>query len=272
MREFREIRCAVPEEWRLSIAQMQEPQPNTLQPSFVTHSDTPGNPPVDIISCNTRTFYKQLRKDVQATIPALDYWKRSLQPQPVFNSRFWRNIYSPLVTNKLGDLNWKIVHRVLHTALSLNRMEVLDVPICHKCGAIENLENLLVDCVTLDVFWSQVQIYVDKITNSSVIISNCVKLLGWIPGEKEKVPTRIGNLVNWAITIARYAIYRSAVDFKSRSEVTSVPAIFRAVVKAHICFQYKLYFHRGKQQEFLKVWCIGQAFANVENNRLVFKL
>ena len=252
MREFREIRCAVPEEWRLSIAQMQEPQPNTLQPSFVTHSDTPGNPPVDIISCNTRTFYKQLRKDVQATIPALDYWKRSLQPQPVFNSRFWRNIYSPLVTNKLGDLNWKIVHRVLHTALSLNRMEVLDVPICHKCGAIENLENLLVDCVTLDVFWSQVQIYVDKITNSSVIISNCVKLLGWIPGEKEKVPT--------------------TVDFKSRSEVTSVPAIFRAVVKAHICFQYKLYFHRGKQQEFLKVWCIGQAFANVENNRLVFKL
>ena len=272
VREFREIRCAVSEEWKLRIVQMQEPQPNTLQPSFVTPSDTPGNPPVDIISCNTRTFYKQLRKDVQATIPALDYWKRSLQPQPVFNSRFWRNIYSPLVTNKLGDLNWKIVHRVLHTALSLNRMEVLDVPICHKCGAIENLEHLLVDCITLDVFWSQVQIYVDKITNSRVIISNCVKLLGWIPGEKEKVPTKIVDLVNWSITIARYAIYRSAVDFKSRSEVTSVPAIFRAVVKAHIRFQYKLYFHRGKQQEFLKVWCIGQALANVENNQLAFKL
>ena len=108
VREFREIRCAVPEEWKLSIAQMQELQPNilqpnTLQPSFITPSDTPGNPPVDIISCNTRKFYKQLRKDVPAIIPALDCWKRSLQPQPVFNSRFWRNIYSPLVTNKLGD-------------------------------------------------------------------------------------------------------------------------------------------------------------------------
>ena len=116
------------------------------------------------------------------------------------------------------------------------------------------------------------QIYVDKITNSSVIISNYVKLLGWIPGEKEQVPTRIVNLVNWSITVARYAIYRSAVDFKSRSEVTSVVAIFRAVVKAHIRFQYKIYSYRGEQQEFLQVWCIGQAFANIENNRLVFKL
>ena len=125
---------------------------------------------MDIISCNTLKFYKQLRKDVPAIIPALDCWKRSLQPQPVFNSRFRRNIYSPLVTNKLGDLNWKIVHRVLHTALSLNHMGVLDVSICYKCGDIENLEPLLVNCITLDVFWSQVQIYVDKITNSSEII------------------------------------------------------------------------------------------------------
>ena len=93
--------------------------------------------------------------------------------------------------NKLGDLNWKIVHRVLHMALSLNRMGVLDVPICHKSGDIENLEHLLVDCITLDIFWSQVQTYVTKITNSSVIISKYVKLLGWIPGEKEKVPRRI---------------------------------------------------------------------------------
>lgn len=151
-------------------------------------------------------------------------------------------------------------------------MGVLDVPICHKCGEIENLEHLLVNCITLDVFWSQVQIYVDKITNSSVIISNYVKLLGWIPGEKEQVPTRIVNLVNWSITVARYAIYRSAVDFKSRSEVTSVVAIFRAVVKAHIRFQYKIHSYRGEQQEFLQVWRIGQAFANIENNRLVFKL
>ena len=116
------------------------------------------------------------------------------------------------------------------------------------------------------------QIYVDKMTNSSVIISNYVKLLGWIPGEKEQVPTRIVNLVNWSITVARYAIYRSAVDFKSRSEVTSVVAIFRAFVKAHIRFQYKIYSYRGDQQEFLQVWCVGQAFANIENNRLVFKL
>ena len=207
-----------------------------MQPSFITPSDTPGNPPVDIISCNTRKFNKQLRKDVQATIPPLDYWRRSLQPQPVFNSHLWRNIYSPLVMNKLGDLNWKIVHRVLHMAPSLNEMGILNVPICHKCGDIENLEHLLVDCITLDIFWSQVQIYVAKINNSSVIISNYVKLLGWIPGEMEKVPRRIVNLVHWSVTIARYAICRSAVDFKSPSEVTSVVAIFLAVLKVHIHF------------------------------------
>ena len=78
----------------------------------------------------------------------------------------------------------------------------MDVQTCKKCGDIENLEHLLVDCITLDVFWSQVQIYVPKITNSRVLISKYVKLLGWIPAEKEHFPTRIVNLVNWSVTIA----------------------------------------------------------------------
>lgn len=61
-------------------------------------------------------------KERAPEIPALQHWHSTLLPNPTFNCHRWKLAYPPLVPNKLGDVNWKILHRILPTAQSLYRM------------------------------------------------------------------------------------------------------------------------------------------------------
>ena len=60
------------------------------------------------------------------------------------------------VSNKKRNTHWKIAHRVLPTALSLNRMGILDTPYCHCCGSIDNIEHALLECKAVNTFWGYV--------------------------------------------------------------------------------------------------------------------
>ena len=108
--------------------------PITLQPRFELKNTDSNNVSIDILDCKTRTFYHQLLEDRPTVIPSLDYWNENLQHEPIFNAKQWKTLYAPLITHKHGDVNWKIAHRVLLTALSLNRMGVYATPNCHQCG------------------------------------------------------------------------------------------------------------------------------------------
>ena len=149
-RELQEIHTAIPHQWNIKITTEHTRQPPDLQPRFGINDADPGNPPTDILACKTRHFYAQLHKEQQTSIPTLDHWKRTLQPEPTFNAKQWKNLYPPLATNRQGDLNWKIAHRVVHTALSLNRMTVWATPNCHRCGALDTLEHAFIDCPAID--------------------------------------------------------------------------------------------------------------------------
>ena len=75
---------------------------------FVVQDSNPNNAPRDILCYTTLTFYGQLLKDQQTTIPAIDFWKENLRPEPTFNAGQWKTLYSPLILRKHGDINWKI--------------------------------------------------------------------------------------------------------------------------------------------------------------------
>ena len=62
------------------------------------------------------------------------------------------------VSNKHGNTHWKIAHRMLPTALSLNRMGILDMPNCHCCGSIDNIEHPLLECKAVNTFSGNFQI------------------------------------------------------------------------------------------------------------------
>jgi len=270
--ELRELFVALPPEWSQKICTASVWPPPTLQPCFGIENSSPGQTPIDISSCRTRHFYTHLLQAEKPVIPAVDHWKQNLQPEPCFNAKQWKALYPPLINNKHGDVNWKITHRGLPTALSLNRIGVYATPYCHRCGVTDTLEHAILDCPTVHNFWNQLQTYVDKITERKLTLTTQVKLFGKAKTNNDSLTPRSLDLVNWTLTLARWAIYKSAVNYRTKNLTYPPEALFKAMVKSHLRFQYKLYKLRHTQYYFPHHWCLGEAFAKVENDTLTFTL
>ena len=82
--------------------------------------------------------------------------------------------------------------------------------------------------------------------------------------------TRTYHQINWLLTIARRAIHKSAVDYRTRQEVSKLEDILLASIKAHLKFQFKAYKLKGVVNDFASDWCLGLAFVTIRNNTLIF--
>ena len=267
-RDFNRLLSAVPKEWIKQICSEQiRPAPSN-QPYFAIRSSTPGKIPEDIQMCKTRHFYHLIHELRKPSVPAIDHWKSLLQPIPIFDANRWINIYSPLVNNKQGDINWKIVHRVLPTGLSLNRMGILHSANCHRCGAIDNIEHALLECGAVRTFWIHVDHLISKISANKVSLTPEFKMLGII--HRNELDKKTLDLINWVLTIARYSIHKANVHHRIHNITLPIEAIFAAEVKAHVKYKYKLYRTRLMQENFANDWCIGNALAKIVNGSLVF--
>lgn len=270
--EMKELLVALPSEWCQKICTVSVRPSPTLQPCFGIVDSSSGQTPIDISLCRTRHFYTHLLEAEKPNIPAIDQWKQKLQPEPCFNAKLWKSLYPPLINNKQGDVNWKITHRVLPTALSLNKMHVYATPFCHRCGLTDTLEHAMLHCNTVYNFWNKIQTYVDKITDRSLKLTPQEKLFGKVKTENDTLTSRTLDLVNWTLTLARWAIYKSAVNYRTKSLIYEPETLFKALVRSHLRFQYKLYRLRQTQYYFPYHWCLGQAFATVENDTLILTL
>lgn len=264
------IQQAFPTYWTKLICTTTSLQRPTLQPVFVVPTPTPNMPDIPLENCKTKHFYHHLQQNKQTPIPALNHWQLLLN-QPHFNHAFWKATYPFLATNKQGDVNWKIVHRVLPTALSLNRATVYHTPNCHRCNITENIEHLLLHCPTSISLWTKIQIYFDKMTKNQLRLTDNIKLFGLTRTNNIIHDNHILNLVNWTLTTARCAIHKSAVNYRTKQTITSPQELFSAAVKAHITFKYK--YHSFQHDDiFTSTWCIGSALASLIDNKLVFHL
>lgn len=258
-RELGKIRSSIPPAWSSKIQSQSTGQLPDLQPRFEVSSSDSNVASLDILNCKTRTFYSRLLADKNTVIPAVDYWKENLHPEPTFNAKQWKTLYSPLITHKHGDVNWKITHRVLPTALSLNRIGVYATPNCHRCGVTDTIQHAMVDCPIVDKFWNEIQVYVDKITNNMLTLTTHIKLFGRIKRKDDPLGSRTIDLVNWTLTLARWAIHKSAVYYRMQNLSYLPETLFRIMVKLHLLFQFKLYVSRHTQYYFPFHWCFGEA-------------
>jgi len=271
-REYRTILQALPPHWLHMISYDSPPSTTTHQPSFIMTNHTPGKPPISLTNGKTRIFYLQLMKDRATTIPALNHWNSTLIPRPTFNKHRWKSAYPPLAPNKLGDTNWKIIHRILPTAQSLYRMTVHPTPNCHRCGFTESVDHLILHCPHVSIFWQQVQHYTGKLTENRLQLSNTIKLFGYLRSKDDPLSQYTINLLNWILTVARHSIHRSAVEYRLRNSTVLPSTLFCSSVKSHLTEQYKLHKSRMTTYLFPFIWCIHDAIAKVSNGKLVFTL
>ena len=268
--QLTEIQQAIPPYWTRLICTHTPLQQPTLQPVFIIPTTTPNLPDVPLDNCKTKHFYHHLQQNKQTPIPALNHWQL-LPNQPNFNHAFWKATYPPLATNKQGDVNWKIVHRVLPTALSLNRATVYHTPNCHRCNVTENIDHLFLHCPTSISLWTKLQSYFHKMTDNQLRLTDSIKLFG-LPRTNNIIhDNHILNLVNWTLTTALCAIHKSAVNYRTKQIITPPQELFSAAVKAHITFKYK-YSQSQQDDIFTSTWCIGSALVSLNDKKLVFHL
>ena len=273
VRELQDLLHAFPSPWLQAISSsVCSPSSAPTQPSFSIPNTMPGHPPLDFCQGKTRIFYLHLMNDRALELLALQHWHSTLLLRPTFNRHRWKLAYPPLVPNKLGDINWKIIHRVLPTAHSLYRMTVHPTPNCHLCGFPETLDHLLLHCSHVTPFWLKIHQYVDKLTNHSIPLTNITKLFGYLRHKDDPLDQATINLLNWLLTIARYSIHRSAVEARLRQSLIPPSTYFSASVKSHLTQQYRLYKLRQTQYLFPYTWCIREALAKLSNDKLIFTL
>ena len=272
LRDLQQLLQGIPQQWKHLIYAENTDTTTTLQPCFTIYTVHPTRPPTPLSQYRSYLFYNDLVSLNDRPIPALLHWQTTLPSPPVFNFKFWKNLYPPLVTNKQGDLNWKIAHRILPTALSLHRMTVHPTPHCHRCGEVESLPHLLLECRYLQPFWTSIQLYTDKITSHTVTLTSSLQLFGYIPRTNDTLDRRAVHLLNWLLTLARYAIHKSATEHRHHPTPSTPTAIFKASVKAHLQYQYNLYKLRHQHYYFPFDWCIGDALATVTADTLTFHL
>ena len=56
--------------------------------------------------------------------------------------------------------------------------------------------------------------YVDKITDQKLTLNTQVKLYGKVKTKKDPLGPRSTDLINWPLTLVRWAIYKSAVNYR----------------------------------------------------------
>ena len=266
--EFHNIIKAIPQDWLHLIDNPASHPPPTPQPCFKI-TNTPSDA-FDFSRGKTRIFYQLLMTDRYPNIAALQVWHDHLQSTPPFNHRFWQLMYPPLVNNRIRDLNWKIAHRILPTALSLFHMTVYHTSNCHHCALTETIEHLLFDCYTTQAFWHQIQPFIDNLTDKQVPLTSSLVFFRYLRQKHNPLPPSVSNLLNWLLSMCRYAIHKSAVDFRLRSKIINPYTIFKFKVQSHLTQQYKLCKLQHTTYYFPLVWGIRDTL--VVDEKLIFQL
>ena len=164
-----------------------------------------------------------------------------------------------------------MVHRVIPTALFLNRATVYHTPNCHRCNVIENIEHPILHCPTSTSFWTKIQTYLDKMTDNKLRLTDNIKLFRVQQTNNIIHDKATLNLVNWTLTTTRCATHKSAVNYHTKQITTTPQELFSASAKAHITCIYK-YSKSRNNDVFTSTWCIRSALVSLSDHKLVFHL
>ena len=110
--------------------------------------------------------------------------------------------------------------------------------------------------------------FANTISNGRLQLTNTTKILGPTLHDLNSLTEDEQLLIHWLLTVTRCALHKSAVDYRVRGETVSPRTLFKATVKSHITYEYKLALQRNSLDKFIAQWCIKESLAKIVNNAL----
>ena len=177
---------AIPKEWK---ANFKNPAPS------VEHNNTPVN------TLKTSSIYTALLKTIfisptaESKILRHGFTKNTVQK--VYRIPF-------AVTNevKIIMFQYKVIHNVLPTRVTLYRDGLSENPICNLCNVEQQtLHHLLIECTLTVDYWTLFQNWWYQKTNETIKLSETNVLYGWHDRTKH------WQALNYCLLLAKYCIF-----------------------------------------------------------------
>ena len=120
--------------------------------------------------------------------------------------------FNTTLDNKLRELQYKILHRILYTNEMLFRFKKVDSPSCDLCGIeLETVEHLFFSCTKVSAFWEELYDLLISLNISATPFDVKDIIFGII------CPKNTSILVNYIILEVKYFIYRCKLNRASLS-------------------------------------------------------
>ena len=102
---------------------------------------------------------------------------------------------------------YKIIHKILATKVSLFRAEICDNNVCPQCLTdIHSLDHMFLHCPSAIAFWKTFQSWYANKTKQSLKLSNSMILYGFFDNIEHRYA------FNHAILIGKFSIYCSCLN------------------------------------------------------------
>ena len=122
-------------------------------------------------------------------------------------------------------------------------MKILDSPLCCSCGENETLMHMLVNCLTILAFWSEVFRWWNVNKTSKYEVDDLAIIYGFNLGDHTCVT------FNYIILIAKWHIYIRKLDKISPCFVS-----FLELLREKVALEKRIAFRNGKLKEFNTKW------------------
>jgi hypothetical protein len=126
-----------------------------------------------------------------------------------------------LKENKLKIFRWKLLHFILPCKQLLYQWKIETTPLCDTCHIIDDYEHYCISCKSLDSFWNDVKILLEKLRIGIHILSLTNLVFGY------KIEDKYYNSINYFLTILLFTIYKSHYVSKQKENHIIVFQLFK---------------------------------------------
>ena len=130
-----------------------------------------------------------------------------------------------LKENKLKIFRWKLLHFILPCKQLLYQWKIENTPLCDTCHIIDDYEHYFISCKSLDSFWNDVKILLEKLRIGIHILSLKNLVFGY------KIEDEYYNSINYFLTILLFTIYKSHYVSKQKENHINVLQLFKIELK-----------------------------------------
>jgi len=147
--------------WASEVFKIKQAVPNHWKQKITSHESTHTNVRITYNNHYINTLKHTQNKNIRNTfihksyeLPYIHrYW------QNLFNCDIdWKALYTfintTLVDNRIKQLRFKVIHRIIATNENLFRWNLVNSPLCLHCGELETLDHFLLHCRYLDQTWN----------------------------------------------------------------------------------------------------------------------